>query len=90
MRQIGLGSKRPLVRIDSVETLVVEHSQQTGIGRRAIGLVDGQSPLFLLPWCQTVTERLPLHLQLFLWHGATNHLLVLIALAILDPCEGDQ
>ena len=82
--------KRPLVLADGVEALVVEHSHQTGISRFSVRTLNGQLPLFLLSWCQTVAEGGPRHLQLFLGHRTDDGSLMLMTDTILHPGEGEQ
>ena len=73
-----------------VETLIVEHSQQRGISWCSVRLGNLQLPLLLLARCQAVTEGLPRHLQTLIWHRTSDGMLVYMALAVLDPCIGQQ
>ncbi len=80
---------------NGIKALVVEHSQQTGIGRHLFAhlprrSLDGQLPLLLLTRSQTVAEGCPLHPQFFVGHGATDDLLVRVTLTIFDPRIGQQ
>ena len=73
-----------------IQTLVVECGHQVGIHGLAVGILDGQRPLFLLSWRQTVAEGGPLQLQFLVGHGALNLGDVGVALAVLHPCIGHQ
>ena len=53
-----------------VEAFVVERRHKLGIGRFAVGSIDGQSPLLLLSRRQTVAERLPCQRQLLVGQRA--------------------
>ena len=87
LRQIGGWGERPVVLFDGIQTLVVEHSHETGVGSCAVGFLNGESPFLLLTRRQSVAECLPLQLQLFVGHGTLDELAVTIALAVLDPCK---
>ena len=43
-----------------IQTLVVECGHQVSIHWIAFGVLNGQCPLFLLSWCQTIAEGSPL------------------------------
>ena len=43
-----------------IQTLIVECGHQVGIYWVAFGVLNGQCPLFLLSWCQTIAEGCPL------------------------------
>ena len=76
--------------LDLVKALVVEHSHQRSIGRRAVRIHDAQTPLFLLTRRQTVAEGLPRQAKLLVGRRTTDDLLVLVTLAVLHPSEGDK
>ena len=84
------GGKTPLVGLQLVEALVVEHSHQTGSSRTFVRLGDRQRPLFLLTGSQSVAEGCPLHFHPLVRHRTHDGLLVHIAAAVLDPRIGEQ
>ena len=90
LRQIVGGCERPIVRLDLVKTLVVEHRHQRRISRCAVRIHHLQAPFLLLSGCQTVAERLPRQAQLLIGHRAFDGLLVAIAHAILHPRIAQQ
>ena len=84
------GSKAPIVRLQLVKALVIEHSHQTGSSGTVIRLGDSQRPLLLLTRCQLVAESRPLHFHPLGRHRTHDGLLVHIAAAVLDPRIGEQ
>ena len=52
--------KNPLVLNQLVQTLIVQCGHQVSIHWVAIGILNGQCPLFFLSWCQTIAEGSPL------------------------------
>ena len=85
-----VGREAPLVRVNLVQTLVVERNHQVGIHGFAVGILNGQRPLLLLSWCQSVAECGPLQLQFLVGHGSLYLGYVGVALAVLHPSIRQQ
>ena len=90
LRQIVGGCERPIVRLDLVKTLVIEHRHQRRISRCPVGIHHLQAPFLLLSGGQAVAERFPRQPQLLVGHRAFDGLLVTIAHAILHPRIAQQ
>ena len=89
-RQIVRRSKRPLVMTNLVEALVIEHSQQTGIGGCTVWILYLQAPLLLLPRNKTIAEGFPCQAQLLVRHRTLDGLVMAVTHAILHPGIGQQ
>ena len=80
----------PLVLNQLVQTLIVQCAHQVSIHWVAIGILNGQCPLFFLSWCQTIAEGGPLQRQFLIGHRALYLGGMGITLAILYPSKGKQ
>ena len=90
LRQIVGRHERPIVHLDLVKTLIVEHRHQRRISRCPVGIHHLQAPFLLLSGGQAVAERLPRQPQLLVGHRAFDGLLMTIAHTILHPRIAQQ
>ena len=88
LRQIVRRVERPLVLLDLIKTLVVEHCHQRSISRCTVRILDSQFPFLLLTRCQTVTEGFPCQSQFFVRHRTSDSLLVFVTYTVLNPRIG--
>ena len=73
-----------------IKTLIIKRRHHLGIYRLAVTVFHAECPLFLLTWCQTITEGRPLHTEFLIWQRTENLCRMGIALAILHPSKGQQ
>ena len=89
-RHIDGGRQSPLMRNNLIEALVVERRHQLGIDRLSGSITDGERPLLLLSWLQTVAERSPLQFQLFVGQRTPYLGSMRVAVLILHPGKGQH
>ena len=88
--QADVGIELPVHALQLVEALVVERCHELRIGRRAVGVDDGERPLLLLTRRQPVAEGLPMQPQRLVGQRPRDGGGVLIELSVLCPGEGEQ
>ena len=89
-RQVVIGHQRPLMRLQLIETLVIERRHQLGVSRLSLRIEYGECPLLLLTGCQTVAEGGPLQFHFLVGQRSFDLGGMGIALALLHPCKGEQ
>ena len=84
------GYQVPGMFLQLVEARIVERRHQLGIDGLTVTVLDGQRPFFLLTGFQSVTERLPLHLQPLVGQRTSHLGRMGIETSVLHPGEGQQ